>query len=127
MSDKRHTSYIMIAQGTESTVVAQYIRDENMTRDVGYQSENELERAFINQLQSQAYEYISITSEKDLITNLRLQLEKLNDYTFTDTEWEKFFVSTLANPNQSIIEKSVTIQEDYIKNLTRDDGSIKNI
>jgi len=58
---------------------------------------------------------------------LRRQLEKLNNYAFTDNEWDTFFVSTLANPNQSIVEKTITIQEDYIKNLTRDDGSIKNI
>lgn len=119
--------YNVVAQNPESTVVAEYIRDANMVRDAGYQSEGDLERAFIEQLQSQAYEYILIKSEADLITNLRSQLEKLNDYTFSDSEWEQFFTSILANPNQSIAEKTVTIQEDYIKNLTRDDGSIKNI
>ncbi len=127
MSDNKHTYYNMVAQGSESTVVAEYTRDANMVRDVGYQSENDLEQTFIKQLQSQAYEYVSIKSEADLIANLRRQLEKLNNYSFSDGEWEKFFVSTLANPNQSIVEKTITIQEDYIKNLTRDDGSIKNI
>lgn len=127
MSDNKQTYYNMVAQGSESTVVAEYTRESNMVRDSGYQSENDLEQAFIKQLQSQAYEYVSIKSEQDLIVNLRQQLEKLNNYTFTDNEWEKFFVTTLANPNQSIVEKTITIQEDYIKNLTRDDGSIKNI
>lgn len=127
MSDKQQTYYNMVAQASESTVVAQYVRDANMVRDAGYQSEDDLEQAFIKQLQSQAYEYISIKSEQDLIANLRRQLEKLNNYVFTDNEWDTFFVSQLANPNQSIVEKTVTIQEDYIKNLTRDDGSIKNI
>ncbi len=127
MSDKQQTYYNMVAQSSESTVVAQYVRDANMVRDSGYQGENDLEHAFIKQLQSQAYEYISIKSEQDLIVNLRRQLEKLNSYTFTNNEWDSFFVSTLANPNQSIVEKTITIQEDYIKNLTRDDGSIKNI
>ena len=127
MSDNKQTSYNMVAQGSESTVVAEYTHDANKVRDSGYQSENDLERVFIKQLQSQAYEYVSIKSEEDLVANLRRQLEKLNDYTFTDSEWDKFFASTLANPNQSIVEKTITIQEDYIKNLTRDDGSIKNI
>lgn len=127
MSDNKQTYYNLVAQNSESTVVAEYTRDANMVRDSGYQSENDLEQAFIKQLQSQAYEYVSIKSEADLIANLRRQLEKLNSYSFTDNEWEKFFVSTLANPNQSIVEKTITIQEDYIKNLTRDDGSIKNI
>jgi len=126
MSDKQ-TYYNIVAQNSESTVVAEYAHDASMVRDAGYQSEADLERAFIKQLQSQAYEYISIKTESDLITNLRRQLEKLNNFTFTDTEWERFFIGTLANPNQNIVEKTTTIQEDYIKNLSRDDGSIKNI
>ena len=126
MSNKQ-THYNLVAQSSESTVVSQYVHDVNILRDSGYQSEADLEQAFIQQLQSQAYEYVSIKSEQDLIVNLRHQLEKLNNYTFTDSEWDKFFTSTLANPNQSIVEKTITIQEDYIKNLTRDDGSIKNI
>ena len=92
-----------------------------------YQSEAELERAFIAQLTAQAYENLPITSEDDLKLNLRRQLEKLNSYTFTDEEWKRFFKSELANPNQSIEAKTATIQEDYIKNLTRDDGTVKNI
>lgn len=126
MSDKQ-INYNLVAQNSESTVVAEYVRDTNMVRDSGYQSEADLEQSFIKQLQSQAYDYISIRTEADLIANLRAQLEKLNNFTFTDSEWKRFFVGQLANPNQSIVEKTTTIQEDYIKNLTRDDGSTKNI
>src|SRR5687767_7160134 len=114
MSDKQQAYYNMVAQNSESTVVSQYVRDPKQVCDSGYQSENDLERALIKQLQSQAYEFISIKTEQDLITNLRRQIEKLNNYNFTDNEWEKFFVSHLANPNQSIVEKTITIQEDYI-------------
>lgn len=119
--------YNLVAQNTESTVVSEYLNNVKSVRDSGYQSEADLERSFINQLKSQAYEYISIKSEQTLISNLRTQLEKLNHLTFSDAEWERFFTGQLANPNQSIIEKTATIQEDYIKNLTRDDGSVKNI
>jgi len=119
--------YNLVAENTQSTVVAEYKYFVNQLRDSSYQSEAELEQAFIKQLQSQAYEYLKITSEKDLIDNLKKQLEKLNEYTFTDNEWNRFFNTELANPNQSIQEKTATIQEDYIKNLTRDDGTIKNI
>jgi len=80
MSDKQQTYYNMVAQNLESTVVSQYIRDAYKMRDAGYQSEADLEREFIKQLQSQAYEYVSIKSEADLIANLRRQLEKLNNY-----------------------------------------------
>ncbi|MBU4331725.1 type I restriction endonuclease subunit R [Patescibacteria group bacterium] len=127
MSDKK-TYYNLVAENPQSTVVAEYYKLADRVRDgVSYQSEADLERAFIKQLETQAYEYLAITSEADLVLNLRLQLEKLNSFTFTDSEWEQFFVSELANPNQSIAEKTATIQEDHIKNLTREDGTTKNV
>ncbi len=120
--------YNLVAENPQSTVVAEYKKIADRVRDaVSYQSEAELERAFIKQLETQAYEKVSITSEEDLVLNLRAQLEKLNDFEFSDSEWERFFVGELANPNQGIEEKTATIQEDYIKNLTRDDGTVKNI
>lgn len=120
--------YNLVAENTQSTVVAEYHKIADRVRDgVSYQSEAELERAFIKQLETQAYEFVAITSESDLVSNLRKQLEKLNGFEFTDTEWDRFFTSELANPNQSIEEKTTTIQEDYIKNLARDDGSVKNV
>ncbi len=123
----QNNKYNLVAQSSESTVVAEYLRDTNMVRDAGYQSEAALESAFVKQLESQAYERLNIKSEEDLIQNLRKQLEKLNNYNFSDSEWARFFAAELANPNQSIIEKTATIQEDHIKNLTRDDGQVKNI
>ena len=120
--------YNLVAENPQSTVVAEYRRPaDRVTDGTSYQSEADLERAFIKQLETQAYEYLSITSENDLVLNLRRQLEKLNDFNFTDAEWDRFFISEIANPNQSIEEKTATIQEDHVKNLTRDDGSIKNI
>lgn len=120
-----NNKYNIVAENPQSTVVAEYTPDKK--RASHYQSEAELEKAFIAQLQSQAYEHLSITSEADLVSNLRSQLEKLNGFAFTDTEWERFFDGEIANPNQSIAEKTATIQEDYIKNLTRDDGTVKNV
>lgn len=120
-----NSKFDLVSQNNQSTVVAEF--KSKTTRETGYQSEAELETAFIKQLQTQAYEYLSIKSEEDLIVNLRQQLEKLNNYQFTDNEWNQFFTSQLANPNQSVVEKTLTIQEDYIKNLVRDDASIKNI
>lgn len=120
-----NNKYNLVAESTQSTVVAEYVPDAK--RVAHYQSEADLERAFIEQLKTQAYEYVTITSEIDLIVNLRQQLEKLNNFTFSDKEWDHFFLTEIANPNQSIEEKTATIQEDHIKNLTRDDGSTKNI
>lgn len=117
--------YNLVAESTQSTVVAEYTPDAK--RASHYQSEAELERAFIEQLKSQAYDFLSITTESDLVRNLRTQLEKLNDVTFSDTEWEQFFNNELANQNQNIAEKTATIQEDSVKILVRDDGTKKNI
>ena len=93
----------------------------------GYQSEAELEKQFIALLESQAYERLSITSEADLIANLRSQLEALNQVTFSDAEWERFFNERIAGKNDGIVEKTVRVQEDHVQLLTRDDGSTKNI
>lgn len=122
---KNNYKYNLVAESNQSTVVSKY--ETNSLRDTSYQSEEALEKAFIELLETQAYDYLIIHKEKDLIDNLRKQLEKLNDFTFTDNEWNTFFVQELANPNQSIEEKALTIQEDHIKNLIRDDGTVKNI
>jgi len=118
-----NNKYNLVAESTQSTVVAEYVPDGK--RVANYQSEAELENAFIKQLETQAYEYLKITSEDDLVLNLRKQIEKLNDFTFSDVEWDRFFADEIANPNQSIEEKTATIQEDEIKNLYGDDGKFK--
>lgn len=117
--------YQVVAENINSTVMGEYLADA--PRQTRYQTEADLENECIDILRSQSYEYLPITSEADLIANLRTQLEKLNNYTFTDSEWHQFFTKEVANPNYSIEEKTQTIQEDYIKNLVRDDGTVKNI
>ena len=76
--------YDVVAENPQSTVVAEY--GDEYRRTTAYQSEADLERAFIAQLQTQGYEYLQIKSEADLIRNLRVHLEKLNEYKFTDAE-----------------------------------------
>jgi type I restriction enzyme R subunit len=117
--------YDIVAQSQESTVVAEYT--SQLKRETAYQSEAELERAFIELLTTQAYEYLPIASENELITNLRQQLEILNNYQFSEKEWEQFFSAKIANPNNGIEEKTAIIQEDYIQLLTCDNGITKNI
>ncbi|MFZ2853701.1 MAG: type I restriction endonuclease subunit R [Rhodocyclaceae bacterium] len=125
--DLKPHRYEPIALSNESTVVAEFVPDFQGVREVAYQSEAELEKAFIKQLQVQAYEYLPITSEAELIANLRHQLEKLNKIAFSDAEWERFFSTCIAGANDGLIEKTARIQEDHIQVLKRDDGSIKNI
>jgi len=62
-------SYNLVAQNPKSTVVAEYL--PSYKRAENYQSEADLEHAFIKQLQTQAYEYLKITQEKDLNTKFK--------------------------------------------------------
>jgi type I restriction enzyme R subunit len=114
-----------ISISNESTVVADlgdFIRKES-----AYQSEADLESEFIELLKDQAYDYLSINSESELIDNLKLKLEKLNNIQFTASEWENFFSSCISSDNDSVLDKSKRIQEDHIQVLKRDNGDIKNI
>ncbi len=115
----------IIAATNENTVVTEYI-PEPRTADA-YQSEAQLEKEFIRRLGELGYEYLTIHKEDDLIANLRAKIEQLNGYTFTESEWKRFFTEFIANSNEGIVEKTRTIQEDNVKNLKRDDGSTKNI
>ena len=108
------------------TVVAEYIPDYT-NRNPDYQSEADLENELIKTLVRQGYQHANITNEKDLLQNLRTQLSTLNNYQFTDTEWETFSKTNLTNPNNGIVEKTELIQENHVLNLTRDDGTTKNI
>ncbi len=118
--------YNIVASTDEATVVAEYSAEYNV-RSEKYQSEAELEREFIQQLTSQGYEYISVHNEAALIANLRKQFELLNDFTFTDSEWNRFFAECIANTNEGIVEKTRKIQDDHIQILKRDDGTTKNV
>lgn len=117
--------YNIIASTTENTVVTSY--EPVQKRSDSYQREAALEREFIQMLTQQGYEYLAIHQEADLIANLRHQLEILNDYQFTDGEWERFFSDAIANPNEHIVEKTRKIQEDFVQVLRRNDGTSKNI
>ena len=115
----------IVAATNEDTVVAAY--EPSKVRSDSYQSEAELEKEFIRLLCEQGYTYLSLHTEDELIANLRSQLEELNHYQFSDTEWRQFFSDVIANPNEHIPEKTGKIQEDNVQVLHRDDGSSKNI
>ncbi|MEU4246937.1 type I restriction endonuclease subunit R [Amycolatopsis sp. NPDC026612] len=125
MSEAPARQYDPIAVSSESTVVAEFIPDAVLAAT--YQSEADLESEFVAILQSQAYEYLRITSDHQLVANLRTQLELLNGITFSDSEWERFFTEKIAGANEGIVEKTVRVQEDHVQVLKRDDGTTKNI
>jgi type I restriction enzyme R subunit len=117
--------YEPIALSPESTVVAEFVPEP--AGSDAYQSEAALEAELIRLLREQAYEYLPLTSEAQLIANLRTQLEALNDLTFTDAEWERFFAEKIAGAKDGIVEKTYRIHEDPVQLLTRDDGSFTNV
>ena len=115
----------IVAETNENTVVTEY--EPVKRKSDTYQSEAELEQEFIRLLCEQGYEYLSIHTEEDLIQNLRCKLEELNNYKFSDTEWERFFNECVANKNEGIVDKTRKIQEDFVQVLKRDDAMSKNI
>lgn len=117
--------YDLMMFGGQATVCAAAPKEE--ARSSAYQSEAALEDAFIKQLQRQAYEYLQINSEAELIANLRKQIEALNSVTFTEGEWQRFFKQCIASDNDGIVEKTRRIQEDHVQAFKREDGSTKNI
>jgi len=119
------SNYNVVAETDEDTVVAEYTPLPNKSES--YQSEADLENEFIKMLTEQGYEYLDIHDEKSLIENLRTKIEHLNAIKFSDSEWESFFNSVIANKTESFVEKTRKIQEDYIQVLKRDDDSSFNI
>ena len=120
------TQYNILSENNTSTVVAHYERPA-MVEEEGYQTEADLERSLIEQLQRQGYEYAQIHNEDELIANLRVKLEELNNYNFTDNEWSRFFKTEIASEGKGIVDKTRTIQTDFVKTLKRDNGKEKNI
>ena len=117
--------YNVVMEMNDSTVVTEY--EPVKRKSDSYQSEQALENEFIRMLTEQGYDYLEIHDSESLIKNLRTQLEILNDYKFTDSEWDRFFNDSIANNNDGIVEKTRKIQEDNIQVLKRDDGTSKNI
>lgn len=125
--------YNIIASTEKMTVVTEYKPDQGK-RSGKYQNEAELEREFIEILESQGYQYLPIKNEDALINNLRYQIERLNnllypanEFSFTEKEWDRFFNEYLANKNEGIVEKTEKIQINHVLPLVRDDGTTKNI
>ena len=115
-----------IAEMTGGIILAHY--DKNNRVDASsYQSEAELERNLIANLVSQGYERKNFKTSDELYANLKIQIERLNNVSFTKSEWERFLTEYLDSPKDGMIEKTRKIQEDYIYDFIFDDGHLKNI
>jgi len=115
-----------IAEMTGGIILAKFDKN-NRVGGGSYQSEAELERELIANLVAQGYERADFKTSDELYKNLKVQIERLNNITFSDSEWERFLIEYLDAPNEGMIEKTRKIQEDYIYDFTFDDGHLKNI
>ncbi|MBO4276575.1 type I restriction endonuclease subunit R [Candidatus Saccharibacteria bacterium] len=117
--------YNMVVESGLSTVLAEYKPEKRNSQS--YQSEAELEKEFIENLKGQGYEYLSIHDAHDLEDNLRIQLQDLNAYTFSDEEWRRFFSENIVGNSEGVVEKTRKIQKDHVQVLKQDNGLTKNI
>ena len=120
---KYKTSPIAEMQG--GIVLARFEKPERRVEE--YQTESQLEENMINNLVSQGYERLDVRSMDDLYANLRVQIERLNDIKFSESEWKRFLLEYLDAPNDGIIEKTRKIQENHIYDFIFDDGRLRNI
>ena len=115
-----------IAEMTGGIILAHYDKN-NRVGGGSYQSEAELERELIANLVSQGYERLKFTTSEELYGNLKVQIERLNNVSFSKSEWDRFLTEYLDSPKDGMIEKTRKIQEDYIYDFTFDDGHLQNI
>ena len=115
-----------IVESNNFIVLDKYVREWQTAES--YQSEADLERELLKDLQNQGYEYVpSINTPEALLSNVRTQLQALNSVQFSDAEWLRFVDTWLDNPGDSIVGKARKIHDDYIHDFVFDDGRIKNI
>ncbi len=82
------------------------------------QSEQVLEDSLVKQLTEKDYDFVKIADEDDLLANLKIQLEKHNDISFSDTE----FAKVLNHLNKGNVFERAKILRDKMQ-FTRDDGT----
>lgn len=120
------TDYKTIAESRNFIVLDKYAKDWQVNES--YQSEYDLEREFIQDLQNQGYEYVpGLNTPEKLLVNVREQLQVLNNMQFFESEWQRFVETYLDRPSDSIVDKTRKIHDDYIHDFVFDDGHIQNI
>ena len=120
------SDYKTIAESKNFIVLDKYAPEWKVAE--GYQSEGDLEREFIQDLQNQGYEYLpGLTTPQALLANVRVQLQTLNNVQFAESEWLRLVETWLDKPSDGIVEKTRKIHDDYIHDFVFDDGRIQNI
>lgn len=114
-----------IAEMTSGIVLASYNPKEKSKES--YQTEAQLEEDFIARLASQGYERFKGRTSEELYANLKIQIEKLNNFKFSNDEWARFLSEYLDRKTDTVTDKTRKVQEDYIYDFVDDEGQISNI
>ncbi|MGJ7475010.1 HsdR family type I site-specific deoxyribonuclease [Pseudomonas fulva] len=115
-----------IAESNNFIVLDKYTKEWKVA--ASYQSEGDLEREFIQDLQNQGYEFLpALNTPQALLANARVQLQTLNSVQFLEGEWQRFVETFLDKPSDGIVDKTRKIHDDYIHDFVFDDGRIQNI
>lgn len=107
------TDYKIIAESRNFIVLDKYAKEWQVNES--YQSEYDLEREFIQDLQNQGYEYApGLNTPEQLLVNVREQLQALNNMQFFESEWQRFVETWLDRPSDSIVDtKNVVLEKSY--------------
>jgi type I restriction enzyme R subunit len=122
-----------IAESNNFIILDKYTKAWEATEH--YQTEADLERELIQDLQQQGYEFLTLSADRQaklnsseaMLANVRVQLQALNNVQFSDAEWLRFVESYLDKPSDGIADKTRKIHDDYIHDFVFDDGRIQNI
>ena len=114
-----------IAQSNNFIILDKYTKIEQ--EGSGYQSEADLEKELIADLNSQGYDFVEVKTPQKMLDNARVQLEALNSMHFSNEEWSRFVEEYLDKPSENSTDKTRKIHDDYIYDFTFDDGHIQNI
>ena len=121
--------YNTIAETNNFIVLDEYEKYSTLNEpSVFYQTEDSLEKEFVQDLINQGYEYLpDLNTPEALFANARKQLQELNNVVFTDSEWKRYIEEYLDKSSDTLVEKTRKLQDDYIYDFVFDDGHIKNI
>ena len=126
LEENKNYKQYTIAEMSDGIILTNFEKNLKV-KENSYQNEAELERQLIENLVSQGYERLIVKTNKDLYSNLKIQIERLNNIHFSDNEWNRFLTEYLDSPNEGMIEKTRKIQENHIHDFIFDNGVLKNI
>ena len=113
------TDYKTIAESKNFIVLDKYTGEDKVAE--GYQSENDLERELVQDLQNQGYEYVpGLNNPEAMLANVRQQLQSLNAVEFSEGEWLRFVETYLDKPSDNIVDKTRKIHDNHIHDFVFD-------